>query len=185
MLFTESSPLKLRSVRGFLDIIGRDPSISDANRWHVDVFPFSLLKVGAYSTDFSRATSKFYDDLNFNRSLQNLGKVNVKIDSGRGKIWIAQKQTNLARAWQLSRIAMSDEDRRGSSLKKLDRREMIQGASMHPKSIGSSNNACIITYTINFSISRWDDALIKDSWCNDKDRRRLRVKSPSKNPKKC
>ena len=56
------------SVPGkFLGIVRQDPSDSESNRLHVDIFQFCSLSFEVYSIDSSKMIGKFPEVSNFNR----------------------------------------------------------------------------------------------------------------------
>ena len=65
----------LGEVRGkFLGMVGQDPSDSESNRLHVDIFWFCFRTSEVYSIDSSKMICKFPAVLNFNRLFLKLNR---------------------------------------------------------------------------------------------------------------
>ena len=65
----------LGEVRGkFLGMVGQDPSDSESNRLHVDIFWFCFHTSEVYSIDSSKMICKFPAVLNFNRLFLKLNR---------------------------------------------------------------------------------------------------------------
>ena len=58
----------------FLGIVSQDPSDSNPNRLHVDIFQFCSHSIEAYSIDSTRLIGKFHEVLNFNMLFLELNR---------------------------------------------------------------------------------------------------------------
>ena len=58
----------------FLGIVGQDPSVSESNRLHVDIFRFFFHSVEVYSIDSSKMIGNSPEVFNFNRLFLKLNR---------------------------------------------------------------------------------------------------------------